>query len=97
VLGLVRRPSGDGTEVSAVAAFVGRHRNGLRGLVIGVGLAILVAMSSPSPAAVLVIAVLVVLGILLIEFLARNAPREEPAAEEPAVEEPPVEEPTPQA
>jgi len=91
VLGLVRRPSGDGTEASAVATFVGRHRNGLRGLVIGLGLAILVALSSPSPAAVLVIAVLVVLGILLIEFLGRNAPTEEPAADEP-----PVEEPTPQ-
>src|SRR5262245_3506891 len=107
VLGLIRRPSGDSTEVSAVAAFVGRHRKGLRGLVIGVGLAILVALSSPSPAAVLVIAVLVVLGILLIEFLGRNAPPEEPApaepaaeelpAEEPPAEEPPVEEPTPQA
>jgi len=77
VLGVVRRPTGDGTEASALATFVARHRKGLRGLVIGVGLAILVALSSPSPAAVIVIAVLVVLGILLIEFLGRNAVSQE--------------------
>src|SRR5262249_7413669 len=56
VLGLVRRPSGDGGDVSPVATFVGRHRTGLRGLVIGLGLAILVALSSPSPAAGRVVA-----------------------------------------
>jgi hypothetical protein len=77
VLGVVRRPTGDGTEASALATFVARHRKGLRGLVIGVGLAILVALSSPSPAAVIIIAVLVVLGILLIEFLGRNAVSQE--------------------
>jgi hypothetical protein len=91
VLRLVRRPSGDGAEVSPVTAFFGRHRRGLRGLVIGVGLAILVALSSPSPAAVLVIAVLVLLGILLIEFLGRNTQPTEP--EKHADEEPPVKEP----
>ena len=107
VLGLVRRRSGDGTEVSAVATFVGRHRKGLRGLVIGVGLAILVALSSPSPAAVLVIAVLVLLGVLLIEFLGRNAqatgpePSEpdrapvEPSAAERAADKPPDDEEAP--
>src|SRR5262249_52464039 len=80
VLGVVRRPSGEGTEASSVAAFVGRHRGVLRGLVIGIGLAILVALSAPTPAAVLVIAGLVVLGILLIEVLGRNAPQAAPAA-----------------
>jgi hypothetical protein len=64
-----------------VAAFVARHRTGLRVLVVGVGLAILVALSSPTPAAVLVIAVLVLLGVLLIEFLGRNAPPDEPPPE----------------
>jgi len=95
VLGLVRRPNGDG-EVSSVATFVGHHRTGLRVLVIGVGFAILVALSSPSPAAVLVIAVLVLLGILLIEFLGRNAPPAEtpPTTDAPATDAPDAEEPT---
>ena len=88
VLGVVRRPSGEGTEASSVAAFVGRHRGVLRGLVIGIGLAILVALSAPTPAAVLVIAGLVVLGILLIEFLGRNAPQAAPAADTPESDAP---------
>jgi len=99
VLGLVRRPSGDGTEASAVAVFVARHRNALRGVAVGAGLAILVVLSSPSPVAVIVIAVLVLLAILLIEFLGRNAPPPESVATEPdapADEEPPVEEPASQ-
>jgi hypothetical protein len=82
LLGLARRPSGDGTAVSPVASFVGRHRKGLRGLAVGVGLAILVGLSSPSPTAVLVIAALVLLGILLIEFLGRNARPSEPGPPE---------------
>jgi hypothetical protein len=79
VLGLVRRDD-EGAVASPVAAFVGRHKNGLRGLVIGIGFAILVALSAPSPGAVIVIALLVVLGILLIEFLGRTARSGEPAS-----------------
>jgi hypothetical protein len=81
VLGLVRRGDED-AEPSPFATFVGRHKNGLRGLVIGIGLAILVALSSPSPAAVIVIAVLVLLGILVIEFLGRMARSEQPTPPE---------------
>jgi hypothetical protein len=83
VLGLVRRPSDDGPAVSPVASFVHRHRMGLRGCVVGGGLAILVWLSSPSPTAVLVIAALVLLGILLIEFLGRNARPAEPEPPDP--------------
>jgi hypothetical protein len=45
----------------------------LRVVVVGIGILILVVLSHPGPLAVLVVAVLVVVGLLLIEFLGRTA------------------------
>ena len=73
VLGLVRGHP-DTREASAVNIFVGAHKNGLRVLVAGIGFLVLIVLSHPGPIAVLIVAVLVLLGLLLIEFLARNAP-----------------------
>jgi hypothetical protein len=75
VLGLVRG-HGD-RDVTAVGRFVGTYRVALRVLVVGVGVLILVVLSHPGPLAVLVIAALVLVGLLLIEFLGRAAPRTE--------------------
>jgi hypothetical protein len=77
VLGLVRG-KGD-AEVTAVGRFVGTYRVALRVAVVGLGVLILVVLSHPGPVAVLVIAVLVVVGLLLIEFLGRGAARTESA------------------
>jgi hypothetical protein len=73
VLGLVRG-KGD-AEVTAVGRFVGTYRVALRVAVVGLGVLILVVLSHPGALAVLVVAVLVVVGLLLIEFLARGAAR----------------------
>jgi hypothetical protein len=56
-----------------VGTFVAAHKNGLRVLVVGIGLAILVALSAPTPLTVIVIALVVLVGILLVEFLGRRA------------------------
>jgi hypothetical protein len=73
VVGLVRgRGEGD---VTPVGRFVSTYRVPLRILVVGIGLLILVVLSHPGPLAVIVVAVLVVVGLLLIEFLGRTAPR----------------------
>lgn len=73
VLGVVRG-SGEG-EVTPVGRFVGSYRVPLRILVVGIGVLILVLLSHPGPLAVIVVAVLVVVGLLVIEFLGRTAPR----------------------
>lgn len=73
VSGLVRG-SGEG-EVTTVGRFVSTYRVPLRILVVGIGLLILVVLSHPGPLAVIVVAVLVVVGLLLIEFLGRTAHR----------------------
>jgi hypothetical protein len=70
----VRRQPAAGGEVSPVGAFVGRYRTALRILVGAVAVIILVALSHPTPLAVLVVAVLVVIGLVVIELLGRNAP-----------------------
>jgi hypothetical protein len=59
---------------TALGTFVGQYRNVLRGVVVGIGLILLMVLTAPSPLAVLVIAVLVVLGLVLIEFLGRRSP-----------------------
>jgi hypothetical protein len=56
-----------------VSAFVRSHRVGLRIAVVSVGLLLLVALTNPGPVAVLVIALLVVIGLLLVEYLGRGA------------------------
>jgi hypothetical protein len=71
VLGLVRG-GGEG-EVTPVGRFVSSYRIPLRVLVVAIGILILVVLSHPGPLAVLVVAVLVVVGLLLIEFLGRSA------------------------
>jgi hypothetical protein len=53
-------------------------------LVSGLGLLVLVVLSHPGPLAVIVVAVLVVVGLLLIEFLSRAA-RAAPVESEPGV------------
>jgi hypothetical protein len=73
VLGLVRG-KGD-AEVTAVGRFVGTYRVALRVTVVGLGVLILVVLSHPGVVAVLVTTALVVVGLLLIEFLGRTAPR----------------------
>jgi hypothetical protein len=73
VTGLVRG-RGEG-EATAVGRFVATYRTPLRVLVIGAGLVVLVVLSHPGPVGVLVIAVLVVLGLLVLEFLGRRAPK----------------------
>jgi hypothetical protein len=73
VLHLVRGTGPAGGEASALGLYVARHKNGLRVLVVGFGLVVLVALSAPTPLAVIVIAALMLLGVLLIEFLGRRA------------------------
>ena len=73
VSGLVRG-GGEG-DVTPVGRFVNSYRVPLRVLVFGIGLLILVVLSHPGPLAVVVVAVLVVVGLLLIEFLGRTAHR----------------------
>jgi hypothetical protein len=82
ILGLVRGKPG--AEVTDVGRFVHAHRVALRVLVVALGLLVLVVLSHPGPVAVLVIAVLVVIGLLLIEFLSRAA-RAAPADSKPGV------------
>ena len=74
VLRLTRGAGTAGGEASPLGLSVARHKNGLQVLVVGIGLVILVALSAPTPLAVVVIAALVLLGVLLIEFLGRRAP-----------------------
>ncbi|MEX1007951.1 MAG: hypothetical protein WD271_08930 [Acidimicrobiia bacterium] len=62
-----------GEAASPVATFVDQYRNPLRTLVVGIGLVILVVLTNPGPVAVLLIAVLVLIGLLVIELLGRNA------------------------
>jgi hypothetical protein len=73
VLRLVRGKGASAGEPSALGTWIARNRTVLRVLVLGIGFAILVALSAPTPTQVIVIALLVVLGILLIEFLGRRA------------------------
>jgi hypothetical protein len=73
VLGIVR--GGGDAEVTALGRFVDTYRVSLRVLVVGLGLLVLVVLSHPGPVAVLVVAALVVVGLLLIEFLGRAATR----------------------
>ena len=67
-----REPTGE--DVTPAGTFVGRYRNVLRVLVVGIGLVILVALNHPKPLAVLIIAVLVLIGLLVIELIGRRAP-----------------------
>jgi hypothetical protein len=75
--GLVSRPDGDesGGTPSAIAVLAARYKSPLRVTAAGIGLVVLIALSHPGPVAVLIIAVLVVLALLLIEFFASRAPR----------------------
>jgi hypothetical protein len=73
VLRLVRGRGAEGGEPSAFGSWVARNTTMLRVLVIAFGFIALVSMSAPSGLAVLIVAVLVLLGILLIEFLARRS------------------------
>jgi hypothetical protein len=71
VLGLVRgKPDAEATDLGR---FVYTHRVALRVAVVGVGLLILVTLSHPGPLAVIVIAALIVVALLVIEFLGRAA------------------------
>jgi hypothetical protein len=73
MLRLVRGEGAAAGELSAFGAWIARNRTLMRVLVLGIGVVVLVALSAPSPAQVIVIAALILLGILLIEFLARRA------------------------
>lgn len=68
----VRKPAVP-EAISPVSAFVRSHRVGLRIAVVSVGLLLLVALTNPGPVAVLVIALLVLIGLLLVEYLGRGA------------------------
>jgi hypothetical protein len=71
-----RREPVEGAEPSPVGSWVGHYRNVLRVLVVAAGLILLVALNHPTPGAVLVVTVLVLIGLLIIELLGRNAPAE---------------------
>jgi hypothetical protein len=71
VLGLVRGKPG--AEVTDVGRFVYTYRVALRVAVIGLGLLILVVLTHPGPLAVILIAALIVVALLVIEFLGRAA------------------------
>ena len=60
-----------GEEPSGLAVWVARYKTPLRVVVIGIALAILVAINAPTPAEVIVLAIIVILALLLIEFLGR--------------------------
>jgi hypothetical protein len=75
VRNVVNRPTTAGVQPSRLGTFVGDARVVLRVLVVGIGLVILVVLDHPGPIAVLLIAALVLLGLLLIEFLARGTGR----------------------
>ena len=63
-----------GRPPSGIAVFVAHYKTALRIVVIGIALTIIVVLNAPSPTDVLILAVLVVLGLLLIEFLGRAVP-----------------------
>jgi hypothetical protein len=71
-----RREPVEGAEPSSLGSWVGRYRNVLRVLVVAAGLILLVVLNHPSPGAVLVITILVLIGLLIVELLGRNAPAE---------------------
>ena len=71
-----RREPVEGAEPSPVGSWVGHYRNVLRVLVVAAGLILLVVLTNPTPAAVLVVTVLVLVGLVIIELLGRNAPAE---------------------
>jgi hypothetical protein len=73
VLRLVRGRGAQDNEPSEFGAWVARNTTILRVLIIALGFIVLVSMSAPSGLSVLVVAVLVLLGILLIEYLARRS------------------------
>jgi hypothetical protein len=61
-----------GEEPSGVAVWVARYKTPLRIVVLAIGFAILVITSAPTPLEVLIIAIVVVLALLLVEFLGRS-------------------------
>ena len=73
VLHLVRGAGRREEKRRRLGLYVARHTNGLRVLVVGLGLVVLVALSAPTRAVVIAIAMLVLLAVLLIEFLGRRA------------------------
>src|SRR5262245_15044955 len=79
VLRLVRGRGPAGGEASAFGLWVARNKHILRVSVIAVAVAGLVFLSAPTPAQVIAIAVFTLLLVLLIEFLARRAPKRTPA------------------
>jgi hypothetical protein len=69
------RADAAGSDRSSIARVVGPYRSPLRVLIIGAGGVVLVIMSRPSGITVLVIALVVLLGVAIVEFLARAAPK----------------------
>jgi hypothetical protein len=65
-----------GVEPSPIGLWVARYRTALRVVIIGVALVVLIAMNRVTPLTVLVIAIIVVALLVLVEFLARNVPRD---------------------
>jgi hypothetical protein len=62
-----------GETPSAASTFAYEHRTALRVAVAGVGLLILVLLQAPTPLAALLIALLIVIGLVAIELVARDA------------------------
>ena len=61
-------------EPTAIGRFAATYRVALRLLVVGLGLVVLVVLDRPGPKGVLLVAVLIAVALLLIEFLARTVP-----------------------
>lgn len=75
VRGLVSGSGDADGEPWPVAVWAARYKNPLRVTVVGIGFVVLIALSHPGPVAVLVVAILVLLGLLLVEFFASRAPK----------------------
>jgi hypothetical protein len=75
--GLGRETSADadtGSDVSPIAAFVARSKNGLRILGAGIALVVLILWNHPKPVTVLGVAILLVIYLAVVELLGRGAP-----------------------
>ena len=63
-----------GVDLSGAGSVVARYRTSLRVAVVGLGAVVLMVVSRPSGATVLIVAVLILIGLAVIEILARAAP-----------------------
>ena len=74
--GLGREPAADAdADVSPIAAFVARSKNGLRIAGAGIALVVLILWNHPKPVTVLGVGILLIIYLAVIELLGRGAAR----------------------